>query len=133
LSLVGHRTMFWLKWYFDHRRKAEGNPVHPTTQKFLDRGAQVFGTPRFTRLYRRWVTHGDTVFEAVGSPVIADALATGRARVECLVLPHTYHHLSPLVSHRRSRRVGVEKGLRRGNREGNRPRHGLNPAVNPVS
>jgi hypothetical protein len=103
-------TISELKWYFEHRRKAEGNPVHPLTQKFLDKGAELFGSPRFTRLYRRWLAHGDTVFESVGSPVIAEALATGQAHVECVVLPHTYHHLSPLVGQHRSRRVGVEKG-----------------------
>jgi hypothetical protein len=126
-------TIGELKWYFEHRRKAEGGPVHPLTQKFLDKGAELFGNPRFTRLYRRWVVHGNTVFEAAGSPVIAEALASGRAKEECLVLPHAYHHLTPLVTHRRSHREGVEKSLRRGNREGNRPRHTVNPVVNPVS
>jgi hypothetical protein len=29
------------------------------------------------------------VFDALASPVIAEGLATGTARVECLILPHT--------------------------------------------
>ena len=99
-----HRaTISELKWYFEHRQKDIGNPVHAMTQGFLDRAAQVFGTPRFTLLYRRWLKHGDAAFEAVSSPVLAEALTSGTARVECLVLPHTYRHLSPLVSHVRAR------------------------------
>jgi hypothetical protein len=50
------------------------------------------------------------VFDAVSSPVLAEALANGSARVECFVLPHTYRHLSPLAALVRSRVDGVEKG-----------------------
>lgn len=49
----------------------------------------VFGTPRFSVLYQRWLKHGDAVFEGQSSPVIAEALNTGAGRVESLVLPHT--------------------------------------------
>ena len=80
-------TISELKWYFEHRQKTIGNPVHPMTQGFLDRAAQVFGTPRFTLLYRRWLKQGDTAFEAVSSPVLAEALAQGSGRMECLVPP----------------------------------------------
>jgi hypothetical protein len=120
-------TIRELKWYFEHRRTAASERPDTVTQAFLDKGAQVFGAPRFTLLYRRWLKHGDVAFEAVSSPVIAEALAAGTGRVECQVLPHTYRHLSPLVDHVRSTAAGVEKGLRRGNREGNRPQHALNP------
>lgn len=91
-------TISELKWYFQHRREAGHGPVHPQTQGFLDVGAKVFGSPPFARLYRRWLRRGDAVFEAVSSPAIADALAAGTARVECLVLPHAYRHLFPLVA-----------------------------------
>jgi hypothetical protein len=104
LEMPLHRaTVNELKWYFEHRRKAASGPVDPQTQAFLNRAAQVYGAPRFTLLYRRWLKHGNTVFEALCSPVIAEALTTGRARVECVVLPHAYRHLSPLVN--RVRRV----------------------------
>ena len=92
-----HRaTIGELQWYFEHRQKAVGQSVHPVTQGFLDRAAKVFNTPRFTLLYRRWLRHGEAAFQAVSSPVFADALASGTGRVECDVLSQTYRHLSPL-------------------------------------
>ena len=124
-------TIRELKWYFERRRTAADQRPDTLTRASLERGLQVFSGPRFTLLYRRWLKHGDAVFESVSSPVIAEALAAGTARVECVVLPHTYRHLSPLVDHVRSAPQRVEKGLRRGNREGNRPQHGLNPRPQP--
>jgi hypothetical protein len=91
-------TIGELKWYFEHRQQAIGHGVNVQTQAFLERAAQVFNTPRFTRLYRRWLKQGDAAFEAVSSPVIAETLASGAGRVECLALPHTYRHLSPLAN-----------------------------------
>jgi hypothetical protein len=94
-----HRaTISELKWYFEHRQQAIGQGVHAQTQAFLDRASQVFNTPRFTLLYRRWLKQGDPAFDAVSSPVFAEALASGAGGVECLVLPHTYRHLSPVTS-----------------------------------
>ena len=91
-------TISEFKWYFDQRQPAIANDAHALTRAFLDRAAQVFSTPRFTLLYRRWLKQGDAAFEAVSSPIVAEALASGNGRVECLVLPHTYRHLSPLVN-----------------------------------
>jgi hypothetical protein len=107
-------TIGELKWYFEHRQQTSRGPVHPQTQAFLDVGANVFGTPRFTLLYRCWLKQGDAAFEAVSSPAIAEALSAGTARVECLVLPHTYRHLSPLVNHVRLTARGVEKRATKG-------------------
>jgi hypothetical protein len=118
-------TISELKWYFEHRRHAVEGPVHAMTRGFLEKGAQLFGTPRFTQMYRRWLKHGDAVFEAPSSPAIAEALNTGRGRVECLVLPHTYRHLSPLVNDERATvgdvEDGVEKRARLGERGSTRP------------
>jgi hypothetical protein len=124
-------TIRELKWYFEHRRGATKQRPENLTQGFLERGAQVFDGPRFRQLYRRWLTHGDGALEAVSSPAIAEALAARTARVECLVLPHAYRHLSPLVDHDHSARSEVERGLRKENREGNRPLHALNPRPEP--
>lgn len=107
-------TVSELKWYFEHRRKAEAERSDSLTQAFLDRGAQVYSTPRFVQLYRRWQQHGDVVFDDASAPVLAEALANGSGRVECLVLPHSYRHLSPLVGLVRSTASGVEKGEHRG-------------------
>jgi hypothetical protein len=110
LEMPLHRaTVNELKWYFEHRQKAASSPVDAQTQAFLNRAAQVYGMPRFTLLYRRWLKQGDTVFDALSSPVIAEALATGTARVECLVLPHTYRHLSPLVNPCVAHRSGLRR------------------------
>jgi hypothetical protein len=124
-------TILELKSYFEHRRAAGDSPRQRVTERFLDRGLELFSALRFTSLYRRWLKHGDAVFETLSSPVIAEDLATGRGRVECVVLPHTYRHLSPLVNEGSEPPERIEKGLRSGNREGNRPAHALNPGAQP--
>ena len=113
-------TVSELKWYFEHRKAAAERP-DSLTQAFLDRGAQVYSTPRFMLLYRRWQQHGDVVFDDASSPVLAEALANGSGRVECLVLPHSYRHLSPLVGLVRSTASGVEKGEQGGEQSSARP------------
>jgi hypothetical protein len=117
-----------LKSYFADRREAAAGPVHLSREAVVKRGAEAFGAPRFTLLYERWLKHGDTVFDAASSPALAEALANGSARVEYVVLPHTYRHLSPLAAPIRSRAqrvenddAGVEKGERRGERSSARP------------
>jgi hypothetical protein len=96
------------------RQLAISQGVHAETQVFLDRAAQVFNTPRFTLLYRRWLKQGNPAFDAVTSPVIAETLASGAGRVECLVLPYTYRHLSPLANLGRSAPTGLERNERGG-------------------
>lgn len=122
-------TIYDLKRFFFHRRRSTDLRTIPAPLRaFLERCAQVFEGPRFALLYRRWLTEGDSALTAV-SPVIAEALASGRADVECVVLPHTYQHLSPLVSPRRSRHREVEEGEQRGDR----PPHSFNPSLNLCS
>jgi hypothetical protein len=111
-------TIGELKWYFEHRTKAVREGVHPQTQAFLDVGAKAFGAPRFMEMYQRWLKHGDAVFEGPSSSAIAEALSTGAGRVESLVLPHSYRHLSPLVDRPRSRADSVEKGVEKGAAKG---------------
>jgi len=120
-SPLHHATIAELRWYFEHRREAAEGPVHPLTRAFLEKGAQVFGTPRFTQMYQRWLRHGNAVFEGPSSPAITEALNCGRGRVNCVVLPHSYRHLSPLVTHVRRASQGVEKGARRGDERRARP------------
>ena len=125
-------TISELQWYFEHRDQATREPRHPQTQGFLNVGAKVFGTPRFTEMYRRWLKHGNAVFEGPSSPVIAEALSTGRGRVECVVLPHTYRHLSPLVDQPAFARHKVEKGVEKGATRGDTRPHALNPLPQPL-
>jgi len=107
-------TVSELKWYFEHRRQASQGPVQPQTQAFLDAAAKAFGAPRFALLYRQWLQHADVVFDGVSSSAIAEALNAGRGTVECVVLRHTYRHLSPLAAREHETPVRVEKGARRG-------------------
>jgi len=99
-----------LKAYFIKRRST----LKPRALTFHDEAfwqAHVdFNTPRFQQLYRRWLTDGDSVFEALSSPAIAAALERGTGRIESHVIVLSYRHLSPLDSLFRSYRKGVEGG-----------------------
>jgi hypothetical protein len=121
-------TISELEWYFEHRLKAaRGEPMHPMTQGFLRKGHEVFAGPRFSAMYLRWLKHGKAVFEGPSSPTIAEALSTGRGRVESVVLPHVYRHLAPLGAETPARPEPVMQGLRRGPTGENTPRHVVNP------
>lgn len=122
------RVIYDLKRYFFHRRRGTDLSTIPEALRdFLKRCADVFGGPRFTHLYKRWLTEDEAALEPVPL-VISDALAVGRAHVECTVLPHTYEHLSPLVSHRRMRR----RRRRTGEEGGDNAPHSINPFLNPA-
>jgi hypothetical protein len=121
-------AIYDLKRYFFHRRRGTDLSTIPEALRaFLKRCAQVFGGARFGHLYKRWLTEDEAALEPVPI-VIPEALASGRAHVECTVLPHTYEHLSPLVSRRRMRR----RGRRTGEERGDAAPHSINPFLNPA-
>jgi hypothetical protein len=121
-------TIYDLKRYFFHRRRGTDLSAIPEPLRaFLVRCAQAFGGARFTHLYRRWLADEETALRRV-SAVIPEALASGRARLECVVLPHVYEHLSPLVTRQRQRRRRVQKSDERGEQ----PPYSINPPVKPV-
>lgn len=121
-------TIYDLKRYFFHRRRGTDlNAIPEALRAFLERCAQVFAGPRFSYLYRRWLTEHDAALVPL-PPMIHEALASGHAQVECVVLPHTYEHLSPLVSRRRARRKRLQKWEERGDETP----HSVNPSLNPV-
>src|SRR5262249_23561983 len=62
------------------------------------RASRAFDTPRCRLLYRRWLSDGDTAFELISSPAIAEALQRGTGRIESQVLRPSYRHLIPLVA-----------------------------------
>jgi len=102
-------TLAELKWYFNHCRSTS----NPRALSFEDEEFwrdQAFSAPRFQQLYRRWLTDGDSVFETVSSPAIAEALERGTGRIEAHVLLLSYRHLSPLASLVRSAAKGFEEG-----------------------
>jgi hypothetical protein len=121
-------TIYDLKRYFFHRRRGTDlNAIPEALRAFLERCGEAFEGPRFTHLYRRWLTDEDAAWTPV-SPIVSEALTSGRAQVECVVLPHTYEHLSPLVSRRRARRRRLQKRDERGDVTP----HSINPSLNPA-
>jgi hypothetical protein len=125
-------TIGELQSYFELRLEAaRGEPMHPLNQGFLRKGQEVFAAARFTGMYHRWLKHGDAVFAGPSSPAIAEALNSGRGRVESGVLPHLYRHLAPLVADTPARPERVDKGLRRGPRRGHCNRTPLTPSSTP--
>jgi hypothetical protein len=126
-------TICELQSYFELRLEAaRGAPMHPLNQGFLRKGHEVFAAARFTAMYHRWLKHRDAVFAGPSSPAIAEALNSGRGRVESVVLPHLYRHLAPLVADTPSRPEPTPKGLRRGPTRGNMSRHAINPRPQPL-
>jgi hypothetical protein len=112
-------TIGELESHFELRRQAaRGEPMHPLNQGFLRKGHEVFAATRFTAMYHHWLKHGNAVFAGPSSLAIAEALNSGRGRVESVVLPHLYRHLAPLVADTPARPrtggQGVEKGAARG-------------------
>ena len=91
------RTVEELNWYFEKRRTLpSGHSPSPADPRF-DQASLAFDGPRFDRLYRRWLRGGAAVFnDAAWS--IGEALTNGSGRVECVVLNHTYDHLSPVIA-----------------------------------
>jgi len=121
-------TIRELQHYFFHRRRGTDLTALPENLRaVLTRYSDVYGGARFTHLYRRWLTDERAALTPV-SPTIQAALASGRAAIECVVLPHAYEHLSPLVDRHPSRRRRNTTDAE----EGDEAPHGINPSLNPV-
>jgi hypothetical protein len=126
-------TIGELQSYFELRLEAaRGEPMHPLNQGFLRKGHEVFAAARFTAMYHRWLKHRDAVFAGPSSPAIAEALNSGRGRVESVVLPHLYRHLAPLVADTPARPEAVNRG-REGGPQGRTHRATPStPVLNPL-
>jgi hypothetical protein len=102
-------TFETLRWYFGERRRlADKSYAVPDRERF-EHAADAFNTARYHLLYRRWLADGDCVFALV-SGGLTDAIARGAGQIECVVLPHQYRHLSPLVNSTVRKPKGAEKG-----------------------
>jgi hypothetical protein len=110
-----------LQWYFFHTRRQtdwsdyKGAGADAIKARFA-RCVKAFAGPRFARLYRQWLTER----EAALTPIplaISEAFAAGRAGLECIVLPHDYNHLSPLVSRRPARRPRITADAEEGGQD----------------
>lgn len=108
LSPLRPELLAELTWYFAKRRSTPSPRALSFENPAFWEHQAAFSSPRFHELYRRWLADGDTVFEALVSPAITQALEHGTGRVESQVLTISYRHLAPLVSLFRSCRKGVE-------------------------
>jgi hypothetical protein len=106
LSHLRPDTLAELKWYFDKCRSTSSPRALSFEDEEFWQHQAAFDSPRFQQLYRRWLTDGDSVFETISSPAIAEALERGSGRIESHVVVLSYAHLSPVASLFRSCRRG---------------------------
>jgi hypothetical protein len=85
-----------LEWYFKQLRTAEETSVTPTDTRFLDARYQ-FGGPHFRLLYRIWRQSSNDVIWNLLVSHVRDQMERGEGRLEFVVLPRQYLHLSHLV------------------------------------
>lgn len=121
-------TIRELQHYFFHRRRGtDVTALTETLRAILTRYSEAYGGPRFTHLYRRWLTDEQAALTPA-PPAIQMALAAASAVVDWVVLPHVYDHLFPLVARQLSRRRRDTADAE----EGDETPHGINPSLNPV-
>jgi hypothetical protein len=110
LATLRPEMLAQLKSYFNQRQ----NTPNPRALSLEDdefwRHQAAFDTTRFRQIYRRWLTDGDSVFDAISSPAISQTFERGTGRIDLHVIVLSYGHLSPLSSLFRSCRKGVEGG-----------------------
>jgi len=86
-----------LRWHFDHRAGGLAGLSEPADRRRFERCERAFATDRYTVLYRRWRQDGERVLTTASSPIIGQAMESGAAKIEPLILPHAYSHLAPLA------------------------------------
>jgi hypothetical protein len=87
-----------IRWYFEQCRLAAENRSRLPSDARFRRIQEAFDAPRYRVLYRRWLEDGDFALGVVESGAIAEKLERGTGRLESVVLPHSYRHLTPVVS-----------------------------------
>jgi len=98
-----------LRRYFERRRAGIPDAKSADWAEF-SRARRAFGASRFELLYRRWSTDGESALQIVASPAVGDAIKAGTGRIDSLVLPYRYQHLSLLVTDRVRPVTGAEEG-----------------------
>ena len=83
----------------------------PPDPEHFDQAEEAFSAPRYQRLYRRWVTNGDGVFD-LAAEGLKHVLDSGAGRIETVVLPHQYRHLAPIVHTDYAQTTGGREGRR---------------------
>jgi hypothetical protein len=132
-SRLDEQTINQLTWYFFHVRRRTDWSTYPAGSGAIKarfaKCAQAFTGPRFTRLYRCWLT-ADKAALAPVPLAIAEALATGRASLECVVSPQDYASFSPLVHGERGHRHHRMAEDKEGDEEGEDASRGINGSLN---
>jgi hypothetical protein len=86
-----------LRWYFEQLRAGRAERcAGPDAERFA-RAEQAFQLRRYPVLYRAWLQDGERAMDVASSRAISDALDSKVGKIEPLILPHSYGHLSPLV------------------------------------
>ena len=135
-SRLEAQTVNDLQWYFFHCQRRtdwseyKGSGCDAIRARFA-RCTKAFRGPRFTGLYQRWLTERDAALTPV-PPAISEAIAAGRASVECILFPHNYDHLSPLVTRARAQRRRITADAEEGDETPRGINRSLNRLVNPV-
>lgn len=96
---LGVSEMNELAWYFQ-QSQAAGESTSGVDRARLRAARRAFRGPRFTAIRRHWMAEGSRAVFLASSPVAKDALERGRARIECLELPHEYDLLFALARRR---------------------------------
>jgi len=91
-------TLGELRWYFERLRDVRSESLAQGDDARFQRARRAFESARFPVLYRAWRQDGEAVLRSAASPAISNALTSGAAKIETLILPHAYGHLSPLVA-----------------------------------
>ena len=97
MTPLSPRAFDELRWYFNQRRASGGDRHRVADEERFAYAKEAFAGPRFQLLYARWLSQGDAVFDALQSRAIGEAIARGAGRIETVVLPHQYRHLSPIL------------------------------------
>jgi hypothetical protein len=103
-------VMEHLRWYFPQRRAITLKSAAIRNEEEYYNAVAAFSAPWFRLLYRRWLAEGDSVLDPLSSPAIEAAIQHGTGRVDYVVLPHQYRHLSPLLGGPVSETEGAEEG-----------------------
>jgi hypothetical protein len=84
--------------YFKQRRALELQRSRTVEFEHFVSFREAHDAHRYEALYTFWKSEGDAILDTLDAPRISRAIATGSGRVEAVVLPHNYTHLSPLAA-----------------------------------
>jgi hypothetical protein len=87
-----------VRWYFEQRRAHEQTGVQPVEIVRFEQVRWAHDAHRFEALYKAWLADGDGILDTLATPGISYSISRGAGKIEAVVLPYQYTHLSPLVA-----------------------------------